>query len=89
MKTIHDFLAAKRSSTNALVVLSVCLSISKLNFSLFGQVMTTYAQLEEMGKVDYWATGLLVMTFIDPYCNTGSFINEVLRYSKIGYFGPL
>ena len=68
MKTIHDFLAAKRSSTNALVVLSVCLSISKLNFSLFGQVMTTYAQLEEMGKVDYWATGLLVMTFIDPYC---------------------
>ena len=47
---------------------SVCLSVSKLNFSLFGQVMTTYAQLEETGKVDYWATGLLVMTFIDPYC---------------------
>ena len=45
MKTIHDFLAAKCSSTSALVVLSVCLSVSKLNFSLFGQLMTTYDKL--------------------------------------------
>ena len=37
------FLAAKCSSTLALFFcLSVCPSISKLNFSLFGQPMTTY-----------------------------------------------
>ena len=29
------------------------------------------------------------MTFIFPYCNTRSFINEVLSYSKLCYFGPL
>ena len=29
------------------------------------------------------------MTFIVPYCKTGSFINEVLSYSKLCYFGPL
>ena len=40
---LFEFLAAKRSSTRALVLcLSVCLSVSKLNFSLFGQLMTTY-----------------------------------------------
>ena len=40
------FLAAKRSSTPALVFcLSVCPSVSKLNFSLFGQLMTTYDSL--------------------------------------------
>ena len=40
------FLAAKRSSTCALVLCpSVCLSISKLNFPLFGQLMTTYDSL--------------------------------------------
>ena len=41
-----QFLAAKRSSISALfspsVRLSVSLSVSKLNFSLFGQLMTTY-----------------------------------------------
>ena len=34
-------------------------------------------------------TRLIGMTFIDPYCNIGSFINEVLSYSKLCYFGPL
>ena len=46
-------------------------------------------KLEETGKVGYWATGLLSMIFYDLYCNTGSFINEVLSYSKLCYFGPL
>ena len=49
-------------------------------------LMTTPSSLKKWGK---WATGLLGMTFIDPYCNTGSFINGVLRYSKLCYFGPL
>ena len=39
------FLAAKRSSTSALFSLSVRPSVSKLNFSLFGQLMTTYDNL--------------------------------------------
>ena len=47
---------------------------------------TTPSSLKKRGK---WATGLLGMTFIDPYCNTGSFINEVMSYSKLCYFGPL
>ena len=44
-----EFLAAKRSSTRALVLcLSVRLSVSKLNFSLFGQLMTTYDNLWQL-----------------------------------------
>ena len=40
------FLAAKRSSTRALVLCpSVRLSVLKLNFSLFGQLMTTHDSL--------------------------------------------
>ena len=47
---------------------------------------TTPSSLKKRVK---WATGLLGMTFIFPYCNTGSFINEVLSYSKLCYFWPL
>ena len=44
----NKFLAAKRSSTRALVLcLSVC-PWSKLNFSLFGQLMTTYDSLWQL-----------------------------------------
>ena len=43
-------------------------------------------QLEETGKVGYWATWY---DFHYPYCNTGFFKNEVLSYSKLWYFGPL
>ena len=39
------FLAAKRNSTPALVIVSVRPSVSKQNFSLFGQLMTTYDNL--------------------------------------------
>ena len=41
----YNFLAAKRSSTSALLSPSVCLSVLKRNFSLFGQLMTTYDSL--------------------------------------------
>ena len=43
-----QFLAAKHSSTRALVPLSVCLSVCpwlNLNFSLFAQLMTAYDSL--------------------------------------------
>ena len=46
------------------------------NLGSFCSKYTDNAQPEETGKVGYWATGLLSMIFYDPYCNTGSFINE-------------
>ena len=46
---LNLFLAAKRSSTSALLSPSVCLSVRpsvlKRNISLFGQLMTTYDTL--------------------------------------------
>ena len=42
-----------------------------------------------MSKKNTCFLSILGMTFIDPYCNTGSFINEVLSYSKLSYFGTL
>ena len=60
------FLAAKRSSTSALVPPSVCLSVclwSKLNFSLFGQLMTTYDNVWRLIYDSLWQ----LMTTYDSF----------------------
>ena len=53
------------------------------------QYLPFATQPEETGKVGYWATGLLSMTFYYPYCNTGCFINAGLLWPFLACFGLL